>query len=74
MAIPIEMLGIDIPLPKGESINVPYLPVDFLPRPDDLKRLKELVLSPDGSKSAITGKTSSTAYVCSSGIGLQGMG
>jgi len=74
MAIPIEMLGIDIPLPKGEPINVPNLPVDFLPRPDDLKSLRELVLSPEGRKSAITGKILNTGGCCASSIGLQGMG
>ena len=59
MAILIEKLPIDLSRPKGEPINVPNLPVDFLPRPEDLKRLRELVLSPGESKSAITGKTSS---------------
>lgn len=74
MAILIEKLPIDLSRPKGEPINVPRLPVDFLRRPDDLKKLRELVLSPGESKSAITGKTSNAGCGCSSSIGLQGMG
>ena len=74
MAILIEKLPVDLSCPKGEPINVPHLPVDFLPRPDDLKRLRELVLSPGVSKSAITGKPSSVGNDSVPYIGLQGMG
>jgi WD40 repeat protein len=74
MAILIEKLPIDFSRPRGEPINVPKLPVDFLPRPDDLKMLRELVLSPGEGKSAITGKTSNIDNGCFSSVGLRGMG
>ncbi len=72
MAILIETLPLDLSCSKRDPITVPKLPEDFLHRPDDLERLKELVLSPEVSKSAITGKTSSNSTV--SRIGLHGMG
>ena len=74
MAILIEKLPLDLPPIQGEPINVPSLPADFLPRKDDLDRLKELILSEGESRSAITGKAPNTCNGPAPSIGLQGMG
>jgi len=71
-AIPVEELPIDSCRLKGEPINVPSLPADFIARPDDLDGLKELVLFSDERRSAITGKTTGDCSV--SRVGLHGMG
>jgi WD40 repeat protein len=74
MAILSEKLLPDLPPIKGEPINVPALPADFLPRQEDLDRLKQLVLSPGESRSAITGKAPNSCNGPAASIGLQGMG
>lgn len=74
LAIPIEEIFPDLPLEKGQPINAPSLPQDYLPRPDDLDRLKELILSPGEGKSAITGRTGAGCPPPDARIGLQGMG
>jgi len=74
LAIPIEEIFPNLPPEKGQPINVPSLPPDFLPRPDDLKHLKDLVLSPGEDKSAITGKTAEGCQSPDARVGLQGMG
>ncbi|MDD1761279.1 MAG: NB-ARC domain-containing protein, partial [Methanothrix sp.] len=74
LAIPIERLPIAFSRPKGKIFKVPELPADFLPRSEDLDRLKETVLYSDVQKSAITGKAPEAGRQCISKVGLQGMG
>jgi hypothetical protein len=51
--------------PKAKIINVPELPPHFLPRPEDLDRIKDLILSKADEPVVVTG---------ASKVGLQGMG
>ncbi len=74
MAIPIENMGIPIPRPKGQPINVPNLPIDFLPRNEDLKQLRDLVLAPGENRSAIAGRSLSVCQEYVARFGIQGMG
>jgi len=74
LAIPIEEIFPHLPPSKGQPINAPSLPSDFLPRPEDLASLKELVLSSGEEKSAITGKTTEGCLPSDARVGLQGMG
>ena len=74
LAIPIEEIFPDLPQEKVQPVNAPSLPQDFLPRPEDLARLKELVLSHGEDKSAITGRTGVGCQPPNARVGLQGMG
>jgi hypothetical protein len=73
-AILIEKIMPYIPAIKDQPINAPSLPADFLPRPEDLERLKKLILSPGEDISAITGKTAEGCPPPDARVGLQGMG
>lgn len=55
-----------IPAPLGKLSNVPNLPLNFLPRPDELKAIKTAVLVSTNQSVAVTG----TAHR----VGVQGMG
>ena len=51
--------------PKTKIINVPELPPHFLPRPDDLDKIKDLILAKADEPVVVTG---------ASKVGLHGMG
>jgi hypothetical protein len=55
-----------IPAPLGRLSNVPNLPLNFLPRPDEFKAIKTAVLVGTNQSVAVTGK--------SHRVGVQGMG
>ncbi|HEY9794995.1 MAG TPA: NB-ARC domain-containing protein [Leptolyngbyaceae cyanobacterium] len=55
-----------IPAPLGKLSNVPNLPLNFLPRPDEFKAIKTAVLVSTNQSVAVTG----TAHR----VGVQGMG
>ena len=54
----------------GELFNVPTLPDNFLPRPEDLAPLKQAVLCQSKQAVAVTGK----AVVSGQNVSIQGMG
>ena len=57
-------------VPLGELFNVPTLPENFLPRPEDLNTLKAAVLGKNRQAVAVTSKTASGGQ----NVSIQGMG